>query len=134
MSSKAGANKGEEAHCGAGKHESPRTVLVKDGADDAAAEEENEELLRTRDKKNQHMIDCLNVTLVVAYLNAANPSDGGCRKPSPLSFVAGLKGAKRVYKSYVMGISPNIIYNGERANVLRERKRRFKQQQTYQKQ
>lgn len=46
VSSKAGANEGEEAHCRAGKHESSRTVFVKDGADDCAAEEENEELLQ----------------------------------------------------------------------------------------
>lgn len=48
MSSKAGANERKEAHCGAGKHEGSRTVFVKDGADDCAAEEENEELLETR--------------------------------------------------------------------------------------
>jgi hypothetical protein len=47
LSSKAGANKRKEAHCGAGKHESARTVLVKDGANNGAAEEENEELLWT---------------------------------------------------------------------------------------
>lgn len=46
MSSKAGANEREEAHCGAGKHGSSRTVFVKDGADNGAAEEENKELLR----------------------------------------------------------------------------------------
>jgi hypothetical protein len=46
VSSKAGANERQEAHCGAGQHESSRTVFIKDGTDDGAAEEEDEELLR----------------------------------------------------------------------------------------
>lgn len=49
LSSKAGANEREEAHRSARKHESSRTVFVKDGAHDGATKEENEELLQTRE-------------------------------------------------------------------------------------
>lgn len=48
VSSKARANEREEAYCGAGKHESSRTVFVVDGANDGATEEENEELCREK--------------------------------------------------------------------------------------
>lgn len=44
LSSKAGANKGEQADGRAGEHERAGAVFVKDGADDGAAEEEDEEL------------------------------------------------------------------------------------------
>lgn len=45
LSSKAGANKGKQTDGSSRKHESTRAVFVKDGADDGATEEENEELV-----------------------------------------------------------------------------------------
>lgn len=45
LSSKAGANKGEQTDGSSRKHEGTRAVFVKDGADDSATEEENEELV-----------------------------------------------------------------------------------------
>lgn len=45
LSSKAGANKGKQTDGSSRKHESARTVFVKDGTDDGATEEENEELI-----------------------------------------------------------------------------------------
>lgn len=44
LSSKAGANKGKQTDGSSREHEGARAVFVKDGADDSATEEENEEL------------------------------------------------------------------------------------------
>lgn len=43
-SSKAGADEGEQTDGGAGEHECAGAVFVKDGADNGASEEEDEEL------------------------------------------------------------------------------------------
>lgn len=45
LSSKAGANKGKQTDGSAREHEGARAVFVKDGTDDSATEEENEELV-----------------------------------------------------------------------------------------
>lgn len=91
LSSKAGANKGKQTDGSSRKHEGARAVFVKDGADDGATEEENEELvIRERIVSMDLNLLCFSFFMfcfneqrdvgvslcVLAYLNATNPSDG----------------------------------------------------------